>query len=116
MDFARRAEIHNTNLAQLTCSLRRDFPFHGIRLWFEHVTVILPIARAIEAAATSDPDARAAWQERMDANRRVSPDQREQQAPAQSGWKARTVVSFIGHPGHRCSRGQFQPPAGSARS
>jgi AcrR family transcriptional regulator len=42
-----------------------------IRLWFEHVTVILPIARAIEAAAASDPDARAAWQERMDANRRV---------------------------------------------
>ncbi len=42
-----------------------------IQLWFEHVTVIFPIARAIEAAAASDPDARAAWQERMDALRRV---------------------------------------------
>jgi AcrR family transcriptional regulator len=36
-----------------------------IRLWFEHVIVILPVARAVQAAAFSDKDAHAAWQDRM---------------------------------------------------
>ena len=37
-----------------------------IRLWFKHVAVILPVARSIEAAASSDADARAAWDDRME--------------------------------------------------
>jgi AcrR family transcriptional regulator len=35
------------------------------RLWFRHVAAILPVARAIEAASVSDPDAAAAWEDRM---------------------------------------------------
>jgi AcrR family transcriptional regulator len=41
-----------------------------IRLWFEHVTVILPVARAVQAAGFSDRDAHAAWQDRMSDLRR----------------------------------------------
>ena len=37
-----------------------------VRLWFQHVAAILPVARAIEAAALSDPDAQSAWDRRME--------------------------------------------------
>jgi len=40
-----------------------------VRLWFAHVAGILPIARAIAAAAASDDDARSAWHDRMDTHR-----------------------------------------------
>jgi AcrR family transcriptional regulator len=41
------------------------------RLWFRHVAAILPVARAIEAASVSDPDAAAAWKDRMQSLRAV---------------------------------------------
>lgn len=37
-----------------------------VRLWFGYVAEILPVARAIEAASSSDEDAAAAWQDRME--------------------------------------------------
>ncbi|MFZ0853621.1 MAG: hypothetical protein WAO08_31050 [Hyphomicrobiaceae bacterium] len=41
------------------------------RLWFRHVSAILPVARAIETAAASDADGAAAWQDRMGSLRPV---------------------------------------------
>jgi len=37
-----------------------------VRLWFEYVAEILPVARAIEAASSSDDDAAEAWRDRME--------------------------------------------------
>jgi len=34
-------------------------------VWFAHVADVLPVARAITAAAASDADARTAWNEWM---------------------------------------------------
>jgi AcrR family transcriptional regulator len=41
------------------------------RLWFRHVATILPVARAIAAASANDPDAAAAWDDRMESLRGV---------------------------------------------
>ena len=42
-----------------------------VRCWFQHAVNILPVARALEAAALSDADARTAWGERMEDLRRA---------------------------------------------
>jgi len=46
-------------------SIRAGFE-RFVRCWFLHVATILPVARAIEAAALSDADARTVWEERME--------------------------------------------------
>lgn len=40
-----------------------------VRVWFDYVPRILPVARALQAAAVSDEAAAAAWWDRMDAFR-----------------------------------------------
>jgi AcrR family transcriptional regulator len=41
------------------------------RLWFRHVAAILPVARAVETASPNDPDAAAAWEDRMQSLRGI---------------------------------------------
>jgi AcrR family transcriptional regulator len=52
-------------LAALREQGERDFEPY-VRAWFDYLPVVLPVARALSAAAvTGDADARAAWQSRL---------------------------------------------------
>jgi len=52
-------------LAALREQGERDFEAY-VRAWFDYLPVVLPVARALSAAAASgDADARAAWQSRL---------------------------------------------------
>jgi AcrR family transcriptional regulator len=73
--MTRYRDVNSTHVREMMAAAHKPDIRAGfdrfVRCWFQHVVNILPVARAIEAAALSDADARAAWEERMEDLRRA---------------------------------------------
>ena len=70
LEMARTID-HESGFVAAVAAARELPPLHGferiLRLWFEHLGEILPVARALEAAAITGADGAGAYRDRMEA-------------------------------------------------
>jgi len=75
VDMARHRDRSSRNVRKMMVVARarpgRASIERFVRAWFGHAAEIVPVARAIEAAAAVDADAATAWRDRMDAQREL---------------------------------------------
>lgn len=85
-------------LAALREQQQRDFEPY-VRAWFDYLPLVLPVARALSAAATSgDADARAAWQSRLaklHKGFKVFTSRMESAGMLRAGWTADTAADWM---------------------
>jgi AcrR family transcriptional regulator len=69
-----------------------------LRLWFAYVPEILPVARALEAAATNGDEGGVAWRDRMGGLREMfaaAVDRVERDGRLADGWSAATAADWV---------------------
>lgn len=98
VDHLDATSIEPARLASLRQQHPQDFgPY--VRAWFDYLPLVLPVARALSAAATSgDADARAAWQSRLrklHKGFRGFTGQMESARRLRAGWTADTAADWM---------------------
>lgn len=74
-----------------------------VTAWFEHIPRIQPVAGLLAAASQTDPEARAAWEDRMTLLRKLCRALAQRLAAARllrAGWTAERAADWIWHRTH----------------
>lgn len=97
-----RNHDHRSGFLYRVAATRALPPVEGLegllRAWCEYIPEVLPVARALEAAAITGDESGAAWQDRMDDLReafRIAVERVYRDARLAEGWTVETATDWI---------------------